>query len=202
MEKSQSITNLSKALFTFHKEMGKIAKTSNNPFFKSKYADLPTILDAISKPLDDAGLVVVSIPDGEGLTTILLHAESGEYISANGIMKPVKNDPQAIGSAITYQRRYSIGSILNLNIDEDDDGNKASGKQETKQQQKSQQAQQPKPKGILTLNNQQYGVLVKWLAETPGATINAIKAKWEMSEEVENALKDDAMEYQTNLKNK
>ena len=49
-------------------------------------------------------------------------------------MKPVKNDPQAIGSAITYQRRYSIGSILNLNIDNDDDGNKASIKTEQEQQ--------------------------------------------------------------------
>lgn len=128
MERSEKINSLSKALFIFHGEMGKIAKTSSNPFFKSKYADLPTILDAISEPLQKAGLVIISIPDGEGLTSILLHSESGEYISATAIMKPIKNDPQSIGSAITYQRRYSIGSILNLNIDEDDDGNKASGK--------------------------------------------------------------------------
>ena len=128
MERSEKINSLSKALFIFHSEMGKIAKTSSNPFFKSKYADLPTILDAINEPLQKAGLVIVSIPDGEGLTSILIHSESGEYISANAIMKPVKNDPQSIGSAITYQRRYSIGSMLNLNIDNDDDGNLASGK--------------------------------------------------------------------------
>ena len=128
MERSEKIINLTKALHLFHSEMGKIAKSSNNPFYKSKYADLPTILDAIAEPLHKSGLVILSIPDGEGLTIILSHAETGEYISANAIMKPVKNDPQAIGSAITYQRRYSIGAILNLNIDEDDDGNKASGK--------------------------------------------------------------------------
>lgn len=128
MERTEKLTNLALALFKFHSEMGKIGKTSSNPFFKSKYADLPTILDAISEPLQNAGLVLLSIPDGEGLTTMLIHTESGEFINANAIMRPVKNDPQSIGSAITYQRRYSIGAILNLNIDEDDDGNKASGK--------------------------------------------------------------------------
>jgi len=136
MEKSDKINNLTKALLQFHKEIGKIAKTSTNPFFKSKYADLPSILDAINEPLSNAGLVIVSIPDADGLTTLLLHSESGEYISANAIMKPIKNDPQSIGSAITYQRRYSIGSILNLNIDNDDDGNKASIKAEQQQPQK------------------------------------------------------------------
>ena len=133
MEKSEKINNLTKSLLQFHKEIGKIAKTSTNPFFKSKYADLPSILDAINEPLQNAGLVIVSIPDNDGLTTLLLHSESGEYISANAIMKPIKNDPQSIGSAITYQRRYSIGSILNLNIDNDDDGNKASIKAEQQQ---------------------------------------------------------------------
>lgn len=128
MERTEKLTNLALALFKFHSEMGKIGKNSNNPFFKSKYADLPTILDAISDPLQNAGLVLLSIPDNDGLTTMLIHTESGEFISANAIMKPIKNDPQSIGSAITYQRRYSIGAILNLNIDEDDDGNKASGK--------------------------------------------------------------------------
>lgn len=139
MEKSDKINNLTKALLQFHKEIGKIAKTSTNPFFKSKYADLPSILDAINEPLSNAGLVIVSIPDADGLTTLLLHSESGEYISANAIMKPIKNDPQSIGSAITYQRRYSIGSILNLNIDNDDDGNKASIK-----------AEQQQPKDVVT----------------------------------------------------
>lgn len=134
MEKSDKILNLSKALLQFHKEIGKIAKTSTNPFFKSKYADLPSILSAINEPLQNSGLVLTSIPDADGLTTILIHAESGEYISANAIMKPIKNDPQSIGSAITYQRRYSIGSILNLNIDEDDDGNKATQPNNKKQE--------------------------------------------------------------------
>ena len=166
MEKSEKINNLTKSLLQFHKEIGKIAKTSTNPFFKSKYADLPSILDAINEPLQNAGLVIISIPDNDGLTTLLLHSESGEYISATAIMKPVKNDPQSIGSAITYQRRYSIGSILNLNIDNDDDGNNASIKTEQEQQKT---AVTPKPaitpklmeKMKERINNGEKGIILK-----------------------------------------
>lgn len=126
MEKSPTITELAKALAAFQVKAEKIIKRADNPFFKSKYADLPAILDEINIPLKEAGLVISQWPDGEGLTTLLIHAQSGEYIEANAIMHPTKNDPQSIGSAITYQRRYSICSILCLNVDEDDDGNEAS----------------------------------------------------------------------------
>lgn len=126
MNQSQEINHLAAALIKFQGLAGKIIKKAENPFFKSKYAALTDILDEIHKPLIDAGLTISQFPDGNGLTTILIHAESGQFISANAEMKPVKNDPQAVGSAISYQRRYSIVSILGLNCDEDDDGNKAS----------------------------------------------------------------------------
>lgn len=127
MNKSESITELAKALLNFHKEVGIVAKSSNNPFFKSKYASLPDIQEAIKEPLEKAGLVYSQLPDGlNGLTTILIHAESGEWIEASYTMTPAKNDPQGQGSAITYQRRYALGAVLGLTIDEDDDGNAAS----------------------------------------------------------------------------
>lgn len=126
MQTSESIKNIATALVGFHKEVGKIAKDSNNPFFKSKYASLSNILDGISDPLNNNGLSVVQFPDGEnGLTTRLIHI-SGEWMEANYQMRPAKDDPQGRGSALTYQRRYALGAILSLNIDEDDDGNKAS----------------------------------------------------------------------------
>ena len=125
-QKSESIVNLTKALFLFSVKIDKIKKTSKNPFFNSDYADLPTIQAAIAEPLQECGLLMLQIPDGEGLVTMISHAESGEYIMANSTMKPVKNDPQSMGSAITYQRRYSLAALLNLNIDKDDDGNAAS----------------------------------------------------------------------------
>lgn len=126
MKTSDTIGEIAKALHKFHSEVGKIKKGSTNPFFKSKYAALPDILDVISDPMNKAELMIIQFPaDNWGLTTRLLHT-SGEYFEETYHMTPVKQTPQDAGSVITYQRRYAIGAILNLNIDEDDDGNKAS----------------------------------------------------------------------------
>jgi hypothetical protein len=126
METSESIKELATALCKFQGAVEKIRKTEENPFFKSKYADLSSILDAIREPMAENGLSFVQCPTGEDeLMTMLMHT-SGEWIKSSYTMKPVKNDPQGRGSAITYQRRYALSAILGLNIDEDDDGNAAS----------------------------------------------------------------------------
>jgi hypothetical protein len=130
MNKSESIKNIAGALVDFQSSVSKVAKESNNPFFKSKYASLANILDTIQKPLSECGLAISQFPDGNALTTILLHADSGEWMESSYVMPVAKqNDPQAMGSAMTYARRYALGSILNLNIDDDDDGEKAMGRQ-------------------------------------------------------------------------
>lgn len=127
MEKSASIQNLAKALSCFQSKMGTLPKDASNPFFKSKYCPLPTILSAIQKPLSECGICFSQLPDGDnGLTTIIIHSETGEYIQATYSMHPSKNDPQGIGSAITYARRYALSAMLGLNVDDDDDGNEAS----------------------------------------------------------------------------
>lgn len=126
MKKSESIKEIGKALALFHTKVAKIPKTDKNPFFKSVYAGLPAILEAIQMPLEESGLTFSQHPDSESMTTILIHCESGEYLQSSYLMKPVKNDPQSVGSAITYARRYALGAILGLNIDVDDDGNQAS----------------------------------------------------------------------------
>jgi hypothetical protein len=121
MEKSQSIQNLTQGLAKFHAMVGKISKDAKNPFFKSNYASLPHIITEIAEPLEKAGLVLSQFPNGDGLTTILIHAESGEFISATYTLQVVRqNDPQAQGSAISYARRYAITSVLNLAISDDD----------------------------------------------------------------------------------
>lgn len=126
MEKSTSIGNLAKALIKFHTTVEKIKKDAKNPFFKSKYASLSNILEAINEPLIESGLSFSQFPIGEnGLVTILMHGESGEFIQSHYEMKPVKDDPQGRGSVITYQRRYALAAVLGLNIEEDDDGNTA-----------------------------------------------------------------------------
>jgi hypothetical protein len=128
MEKSETITSLAKALIDFQGRVQKISKDAKNPFFKSNYASLSNIQDAISKPLAESGLAYSQMPSGvNGLSTILIHAESGEYLIDTFIMPVSKpNDPQAVGSAITYAKRYALTGVLGLNIDDDDDGNKAS----------------------------------------------------------------------------
>lgn len=128
MEKSPSIKNIAKALVLLQTKMQPIAKDSTNPFFKSKYCSLSNIIENIQIPLSECDLSYAQFPDESHLTTILMHGESGEYLQASYLMPVAKqNDPQSVGSAITYARRYALGSILGLNIEEDDDANKASG---------------------------------------------------------------------------
>jgi len=125
MNHSDSISKLSTALVAFHSKMGKVSKDSVNPYFNSKYASLSTILTAVTPVLTEAGLSIVQMPTGENeLQTTLIHS-SGEWISSTMKLAPIKSDPQAQGSAITYARRYAVGAILSLNIDEDDDANAA-----------------------------------------------------------------------------
>lgn len=124
--------NLYKALSEFQSKVPSIKKESDNPFFKSKYAGLDTILPVITPILKDCGLVISQVPvTSEGVTylnTVLAHIDSGEVLESRLGLLLVKQDPQGQGSAITYARRYAIVSMLGLNTEEDDDGNKASGK--------------------------------------------------------------------------
>ncbi len=129
MNRSESIAKLAKSLVLFNSEVNKIAKDADNPFFKNNYATLDTIIDEIRPILSKHGLSIMQIPSGDGqnvtLKTLLLH-ETGEWLESDELtMKPVKNDPQAVGSCITYARRYSLAAFLSLNTGEDDDGNGA-----------------------------------------------------------------------------
>lgn len=125
MEKSEKIIDLFKALALFHVKMDKVKKDANNPFFHSKYASLENILDAIREPLQECELEFTQFPTDEyGLTTLLVHLPTGQYLQDCYKMEPQKKDPQGAGSVITYQRRYAITSILCINVETDDDGNK------------------------------------------------------------------------------
>lgn len=125
MNKSDSITTISKALIEFQAKMVRVPKDSINPHFRNKYASLSQIIENVQKPLAECGLTIVQLPAGDHeLETILLHT-SGEFIAETYRMTPQRDDPQGLGSAITYQRRYALGAILCLNIDEDDDGEAA-----------------------------------------------------------------------------
>ena len=116
---------LTKALVAFRAECPSIGKDSVNPHFKSNYASLSNILEVIVPVLTKHGLMVVQAPNEGNLDTTIMHV-SGESIKASMPLNPSKNDPQGMGSAITYARRYALGGMLSLNIDDDDDGNMAS----------------------------------------------------------------------------
>jgi len=123
MNKSESITELSKALVEAQKVMEGAKTDGVNPFFKSKYADLASVWEACRKPLTDNGLSVAQICDTvEGLSVIettLLHS-SGEWISGRYLLTPVKPDPQSVGSAITYARRYALAAMVGICPEDDD----------------------------------------------------------------------------------
>ena len=120
--------NLYAKLHAFQKEVGTIKKSEVNPFFKSRYVDINGIIDAIKPLLTKNGLVIMqplSLCEGKPtLTTIIADIESGESLSVATVL-PEMSDPQKMGSAITYFRRYALQSLLLLEA-EDDDGNSAS----------------------------------------------------------------------------
>lgn len=130
MKKSDTITKLAAALVRAQSQIQPAIKDSKNPFYNSTYANLESCWEALRKPLTLNGLSVLQLPCDLGskpaLETVLLH-ESGEWISETTPLLLVKQDPQALGSSLTYQRRYSLAAITSL-VQSDDDGNVASGK--------------------------------------------------------------------------
>lgn len=125
MEKSESIKSLAVAMCKAQSQMGGAHKGANNPFFKSKYADLGEVVKAVKEPFADNGLSYVQFPinDGEkiGVETILMH-ESGEWLLNRFTVKASKQDAQGAGSVITYCRRYGLQAVAGI-PSEDDDGN-------------------------------------------------------------------------------
>lgn len=116
------------ALAKAQMSMGKALKDSTNPHFKSKYADLSSVMDACLPALNENGIAVIQpTTDDEGgryVTTTLIHGESGEELSCRVPLIVAKNDMQGYGSAVTYARRYGLMAMAGIAPD-DDDGNEA-----------------------------------------------------------------------------
>lgn len=130
MKTSDSIAKLAPALLKAQREVKAAVKTGTNPHFKNRYAPLEEVISACKDSLNANGITFLqgaepTNGDTLDLTTRLLH-ESGEWIESTLSMKPVKVDPQGIGSCITYARRYALAAICGMASEEDDDGNAAS----------------------------------------------------------------------------
>ena len=125
---SMTIGKLALALSKAQSTMSGAAKGAENPFFKSKYADLASVWDAARDHLAKNELSVIQLVEGDvtnmEIVTMLCHS-SGEWIRGTLKLKPTKADPQGFGSACTYGRRYGLAAIVGL-AQVDDDGNAAS----------------------------------------------------------------------------
>lgn len=130
---SQDTKELAKALIAVQRDMAPATKDATNPFCKNKYATLNSVMEACRPALLKHGIWLTQLPvpaddalahDHIALLTKLTHAESGQWQSSLTIVPLPKADPQGMGSAITYARRYALSAMLGI-VTEDDDGEAA-----------------------------------------------------------------------------
>lgn len=156
--------NIATALLKAQSEMSNPKKGATNPFFKSKYADLNAIREAVIPILNSNEIVVlqpiVHLDNKNFVQTILLHSSGEKLESLTEIIYNKQNDAQAQGSGISYARRYSLQSFVCVGADDDD----------------GQKAVQSKPQATKEVMDK---------AKTANATIEAIKTKYSVSSELE-----------------
>jgi hypothetical protein len=132
MQKSESIASLAKSLALVQTSLAPAKRDSINPYFKSNYADLSSVWDSCRELLAKNGLTVIqgnSIgPNNTIIVETILAHESGQWIQSELCLPLSKNDPQGVGSAMTYGRRYGLAAIVGIVADPDDDGNDASAR--------------------------------------------------------------------------
>lgn len=151
MERSEQINDLAAALAKAQATFVPVSKTGNNPFLKSKYVTLDSIIEMTRKPLSDAGLSYTQMldADGEGLpvlTTMLMHS-SGQWLSSGVIVRAISgkgtNELQELGRSITYMKRYALAAMLGVSSDEDTDGHGAKSTPKRQQKQTSHKPAKP-----------------------------------------------------------
>jgi hypothetical protein len=135
--------NIATALVKAQKAFGPALKSSTNPHFKSRYADLAACVEAVMDGLNDNGIALIQqcseSDNGVIVETVFIH-ESGETLNCGKLHVPAtKHDPQGYGSALTYARRYSLMSACGI-APEDDDGNAASKPNDAKKPAKQEKA--------------------------------------------------------------
>ena len=133
MKTSQTLGAIAKALADAQVEITSATMDAKNPHFGSRYATLASVMDA-AKPLAKHGIAVsqaAEVDDGRVIVSTILMHSSGEWISESISLKPRQDDPQSVGSAITYGRRYLLASMAGIAADDDDDGNAATDPKRT-----------------------------------------------------------------------
>ncbi len=136
MKRSEMINEISKAMANAQGEMEPALKSSKNPFFKSNYSDLASIMDSIKIPLKKNDLSiwqdVITNDKGISVCTMVSHS-SGQWIEFGPLeIALAKRDAQSVGSAITYAKRYALSAAVGVVSDNDDDGEAAMGRNSAK----------------------------------------------------------------------
>lgn len=129
MNKSESIGKLAESMSKAQASLKSAPFNRVNPHFKNRYADLTSVIDTARKPLSENGLTFMQFVSCSGpvvsVETVIAHS-SGEWISGTLSLTASKPDPQGVGSAITYAKRYGLCAALGISADDDDDANDAS----------------------------------------------------------------------------
>lgn len=161
MNRSEQVNELFSALAKAQAEMRPAGKTSDNPFFKSRYADFNEIVKASRPALTKNGLAVlqriISNEDGSFMETMLGHS-SGQFISSEMKINPIKTDVQSLGSYLTYLKRYSYAAIVGVCVSDEDDDGEAAMIEEREEQ---------RPTGPLFITKEQLEQLDDELADAP-----------------------------------
>jgi hypothetical protein len=170
--KTNEQLSLTQRLLEFQKQINVIKKDAKNPHFKNTYATLKQVLSEVKPILSEVGLLITQPIDERGIGTVIT---DGKDSIVSFIPMPNGLQPQQLGSAISYFRRYTICSLLSLEID-DDDANTTNKAIQTA----------PIQKPILKADTDKFGEAVEYLMK--GGSIDAIKQKYEISNEVEVKL--------------
>jgi len=162
------------ALVKAQREFGPALKTSTNPHFKNRYADLSACVEAVIDALNNNGIALMqqTHDDSTGVTveTMFLH-ESGETLSSGKLHVPAsKQDPQGYGSALTYARRYSLMAACGI-APEDDDGNAASKPQAPALLNESQCAEIA---ALISETNSDFDAFIGWISKAIGQKVTAL----------------------------
>ena len=169
-------TNIHKKMFLLQQEIGAISKDASNPFYKSKYFDINSLIKQLQPLLKKHNVLLSQPTRGKKVFTILKCVES-ETSDMSWLKLPEINDPQKLGSCITYYRRYTLASLLGLQS-VDDDANVASGVTEEQKQQLLRK--------WLNQNTPEYSKAIEFIKG--GGSVEAIKSKYKVSKKVQDEL--------------
>ena len=168
---SKKETSINEKLFNLQQEIGTISKDASNPFYKSKYFDINSLIKQLQPLLKKHRLLLLQ-PIEEDMVVSKLLCIDGTGGVVSGLKLPEITDPQKLGSCITYYRRYTLSSLLGLQS-EDDDGNTASNKAVEEQK-------------WLNQNTPEYSKAIEFIKG--GGSVEAIKSKYKVSKKVQDEL--------------